>query len=1056
MKRILAFLSSAKTSLVLLLLFTVSIAVATFVEDKYDTNTANRLIYKAHWFELIILLMAVNFLGNLRRYHFFSPGKLGGFIFHVGFLVMILGAAITRYFGFEGIMHIREGESSNIIYSSHPYLRVDVMSTRGNFSASYPLVLSSLVSNNFHHTVAVGNKKTITVQYAGFAKNAQEEVIENAAGGEDMLALKFSSNGTSQGLYLRKGENYEIRGSLLAFGDTSLDNDIILFEQGGKIFAKTKEPLFSVNMQTNVTDTIKGGTITGIMEKTLFQYKNVLFTLVKYYRQAVLDFKSMPATDNESQQGIDVLKVKVGYAGMEKMVNLTENSMGDDPGQTVDFGGIKVVLKYGAKPIQLPFSLKLNDFILDRYAGSMSPSSFASVVTVNDPKENKNFHSRIYMNHVLDYQGYRFFQSSYDGDEQGTVLSVNHDFWGTWISYFSYLILMIGFIITMFARNSRFHFLSNALKNIRERRKTILLTPIFLLGYLGLQAQTNENHSVSIKEAEQFGKLLVQTYEGRLEPIHTLAYDVMHKISRKDEFDFEGRGAMDAMQVFVDMILDPEYWKYQKIILVRENSVANLLDIEDKYASFADFFDATNNYKLAGLVEKAFRKNPSQQNRFDKELIKVDERLNLFYMVQQGTLLKIFPENNASRKWVDWSDTIARRPITGTMLLINQDLQLNELSLSTLLGAYFQELMSASHSGNFSQAHKILGYLNNIQRNNIDAGKFPDEKKIAMEIRYNKSKIFKSLIGYYGIISLLILIFSFMENLKPGRFRWLFWAQWVSVILLMATFAYHSYGLILRWYLSGHAPWSDGYEALLFIAWSAVFAGLFFLRSTKIIQAATAFLACIALMTASHSNYDPQLTNLQPVLKSYWLVIHVAVITISYGFLGLGFILGTINMFLYIFKPKRNGQRANLVIHELTFINEKNLQIGLFLATLGTFLGGVWASESWGRYWGWDAKETWALIIIIVYSIVLHLRLVPKLRGAFIFNVSSIIGFASVLMTFIGVNYYFSKGLHSYASDDKTIFPIWGWLMIGGFIALITIAGLRHRSSHLQHDGQTL
>jgi cytochrome c-type biogenesis protein CcsB len=249
--------------------------------------------------------------------------------------------------------------------------------------------------------------------------------------------------------------------------------------------------------------------------------------------------------------------------------------------------------------------------------------------------------------------------------------------------------------------------------------------------------------------------------------------------------------------------------------------------------------------------------------------------------------------------------------------------------------------------------------------------------------------------------------------------------------------------MVLRWYLTGHAPWSNGYESLILVAWGGLLAGFSFARYSKITLAATALLAFFTLMTASHSSYDPQLTNLQPVLKSYWLIIHVATLTISYGFLGLGFILGLMNLFIFLFKTARNHARLDLIISELTCINEMNLIIGIILATAGTFLGGVWANESWGRYWGWDAKETWALIIVITYTIVLHLRFIPKLRTNFTFSVASVVGFASVIMTFVGVNYYLSKGLHSYAAGDTPVFPLWAWMLILSIIALMVISGIR-------------
>ncbi|MFN8165543.1 MAG: cytochrome c biogenesis protein CcsA [Bacteroidia bacterium] len=246
--------------------------------------------------------------------------------------------------------------------------------------------------------------------------------------------------------------------------------------------------------------------------------------------------------------------------------------------------------------------------------------------------------------------------------------------------------------------------------------------------------------------------------------------------------------------------------------------------------------------------------------------------------------------------------------------------------------------------------------------------------------------------------------------------------------------------MVLRWYLLGYAPWSNGYEAMLLVAWATLLAGFSFVRYSKITMAATSLLAFFVLMTASHSNYDPQLTNLTPVLKSYWLIIHVAVLTISYGFLGLGFILGIMNLLIYLFKNKSNHRRLDLLIFELTYINEMNLTVGLVLATIGTFLGGVWANESWGRYWGWDAKETWALIIVITYTLLLHLRFIPKLHGKLLFNIASVIAFGSVLMTFFGVNYFLSKGMHSYGAGDHAIFPIWAWIAILSLVLLMILA----------------
>jgi cytochrome c-type biogenesis protein CcsB len=290
---------------------------------------------------------------------------------------------------------------------------------------------------------------------------------------------------------------------------------------------------------------------------------------------------------------------------------------------------------------------------------------------------------------------------------------------------------------------------------------------------------------------------------------------------------------------------------------------------------------------------------------------------------------------------------------------------------------------------------------------------------------------------------LVLLGLAFTDNVRQKKSRMITFFLNCSIFLLGLGFLYQTFGMGLRAYILGYAPWSNGYEALLLVAWGTLLAGFSFVRYSKITLAATSLLAFFILMTASHSSYDPQLTILSPVLKSYWLIIHVAILTISYGFLGLGFILGILNLIIYLFKTRANYNRLDLLILELTQINEMNLTIGIVLATIGTFLGGVWANESWGRYWGWDAKETWALIIVITYTLLLHLRLIPGLKSPYIFNIGSVLSFGSVLMTFFGVNYFLSKGMHSYGAGDHAVFPIWAWIGIAALLALIFAAGAK-------------
>ena len=231
---------------------------------------------------------------------------------------------------------------------------------------------------------------------------------------------------------------------------------------------------------------------------------------------------------------------------------------------------------------------------------------------------------------------------------------------------------------------------------------------------------------------------------------------------------------------------------------------------------------------------------------------------------------------------------------------------------------------------------------------------------------------------------------------------------------------------------------------MIFVSWVTLLAGLIFARRSGYAIALTAILSALALMVAGMSNMNPEITNLVPVLKSVWLTIHVTVIMAGYGFLGLGSILGLLNIFLYASLGSSSVGRLRDVIVEVTRVNHLTLIVGLYFMTAGVFLGGVWANESWGRYWGWDPKETWALITVLVYAFVTHMHRIPGLRGNFAYNLASFIAYSSVLMTYFGVN-YFLGGIHSYASGSSFKLPWFTYLIIAMFIGLAVLAYDRQR-----------
>ena len=350
-----------------------------------------------------------------------------------------------------------------------------------------------------------------------------------------------------------------------------------------------------------------------------------------------------------------------------------------------------------------------------------------------------------------------------------------------------------------------------------------------------------------------------------------------------------------------------------------------------------------------------------------------------------------------------------------------------------ILNLYYSEVLQSMESGNWSKPDEYLGYIQKYQMK-YASDILPPTSKISLEIFYNEFNIFGKLSKILGILGFILLVFHFMLIFKPAAHL----LKYITIgkILVFTAFLLYSAGLIIRWYISGHAPWSNGYETMIYIGWATLLSGFIFAQRSPISLAVTTILTSIILMVAGMSWMNPEITNLVPVLKSYWLVVHVAIITASYGFLAMGALLGMLNLVLIILRNKKNEKNISFTILEISYIIEMALMIGLLMLTIGSFIGGVWANESWGRYWGWDPKETWALVTVMVYSIILHLRKIPGLKSIFALSSLALIGLSSVLMTFFGVNYYLS-GMHSYAQGDPPPIPNALYLAIIVIFALI-------------------
>ncbi|MFO7723814.1 MAG: cytochrome c biogenesis protein CcsA [Bacteroidales bacterium] len=1029
MKRISKVFFSMTTTGLLLVVFAVVIALATFVENDYGTAAARLLVYNAWWFEVLLLLLAMNLTGSILVNKLLTRQKWPVAFFHLSFVIILAGAAITRYTGFEGTLHIREGKQNNKILSRNGFIHIEGTQGEAKGNLTKQVNFTRGGKNRFNGTLEVGNEK-VKVKTIRFVPSAVESPYDAPDGEPIVSILAIDEMNKRVEFNLKQNTEQPVGDVVFRFGGDADTNVLHITDRGGMLFFSFPDTITMLIMgEEEETEAFAPGKSYPFAERAIFQVGDVGFVLKKFFPSAKIEL----VPDPMQQQGAhrDAVQLWISSGNAEKEVILYGRAGVAGTPVNAEINGINLKMQYGSLIHHLPFTLYLEDFQLERYPGSNSPSSFASEVVLYDPENNLEKPYRIFMNNILKYGGYRFFQSNYDQDELGTILSVNYDAPGTVVTYIGYFLMTLGMVLTFFFRRSRFRKLDSLLSTLsRSRKGTITAIILIMLMTAGIPSGAAEPlKQVSPTHAKNFGRMQVQNVDGRIEPVNTLASELLRKIAKKSSYE-----GLNPVQVMLGMMLEPERWQEEKIIRVSSNDIAKSIGTTGKYASFTDFLDQgqPNGYKLSTYVQAAYDKPPGQRTKFDKEIINVDERVNILYKMLSGGFLTIFPiPESPDNKWVALAT--AHQDADRNMAVFAMQ------SMQEYLGGLEQGL----ETGDYSAADAALEKISDNQRAH-GAALYPPSFKTTLEIFYIDFNLFSKLAKVYIIVGLFLLVIQFIVLLSSGEpmkrvTQAGFW-------LVMLLFLIHTGGLAIRWYISGHAPWSNGYETLLYISWASLLAGLVFAGRSPMTLAVTTIQAAISLFVAGMSWMNPELTNLVPVLKSIWLIIHVAVITASYGFLGMGALLGMVNLVLMILKNSSNTIKISLSIRELTYITEMALILGLYMLTIGSFLGGVWANESWGRYWGWDPKETWAMVTILVYAFITHMHRIPGLRGEFAFSTASLLGFSSVLMTFFGVNYYLS-GLHSYAQGDPPPIPSGVYIALVVVAILITTAWMAERQS---------
>jgi cytochrome c-type biogenesis protein CcsB len=1028
------FLFSTKISLVLMLLMAISMGVATFIENDYGTLVARNLVYEAWWFELVMAWLAINFIFHIRQYRLFSKEKLSLGLFHIAFVVIVIGAGVTRFFSREGVIHIREGQSQSTFYSAENYLQLadaegTLVLSRQEFipkvfeSKAYPLALDG---------------KTFNLKAEEYIQGAREEF---GPGEETLIEVSVLDQGARQDFTLKKGQNLRV-GEVLISTSSLPEAQIQLIPTDSAWQMISAFPLQLMEMATQQMGTQDSMVMAPLKQRTLYQWEGGAL-VIRSIQENVSKILAAETDEKIAKDFLDGVKISVLDEAEQVLKTGYFLKVNRNPDWVdFDFEGKNYRFTYGPKAQTLPFSLYLNDFQLERYPGSSSPSSYASEVMVEDGTEEP-WPFRIFMNNVLDYGGYRFYQSSYDADEGGTVLSINQDRPGTYITYLGYTLLALGMFWTLFARRSRFQ---TILSRLGKLNKTAILTGVFLLQGMGLFAQDSLPRFVPEEKAEAYGRLIVQDLDGRMKPLNTLGNEILRKIHGKSRLELDlpmGKISLSPEQFLLAAQMNPELWTRVPLIKIDSKKSLEVFGIlgkePDDYLSFADFVGEEGVYKLTAKVEEANQLKPSERNESHNELLKVDERFNIFYGLLIGDFLKLYPNRlDDNNTWY-----------TGQQFTEGFEEE-DGVFVKNIGPMYLRALANGLESGDWTEADETLSYIDLYQRK---AGEevYPGQLEIDAELLYTKINLGNKLFGVFWLLGVLMLCLGITMLFKEGKTLRILWR--IGAVLAWVGWLAFTFHLILRWFIAKHPPWSDGFEMLVFVAWGVLVSGLVFSAKSRFTIPLALLFSGTLLFVSFLDWLNPEITNLMPVLNSYWLKIHVAIIVSSYAPLGLSAIIGLLSLVLLISKPADPQTSWWRAQKELIAVNELSITIGLFLLAIGTFLGGVWANESWGRYWAWDPKETWALISVLVYAIILHLRLVPATRSAMVYNLASLWGFSSIVMTSFGVNYYLS-GLHSYAKGDPVPVPVWVYWVVAvlGIVSVLAVLKFKKLSDKEKLD----
>ena len=643
----------------------------------------------------------------------------------------------------------------------------------------------------------------------------------------------------------------------------------------------------------------------------------------------------------------------------------------------------------GMKEEKLPFSLCLKKFEAKMHDGTNAVADYSSKFTVTDGDETSE--GEVSMNNIYSHRSYRLYQSSYDEDGKGSVLAINADPYGIPVTYTGYALLFISLVWMLFDPKGGYRKL---LKSPLLKKGALITALILSMGNIQtLHAESatgNLQNAVLPKEtAEKFGELHI-LYNDRICPVQTFALDFCKKIYGARSYQ-----GLTAEQVLSGWVFYGNTWANEPFIKIKSGEMKTAMNLPD-YASLNTFFNREmGGYTIGQYVQEYYN---GQQDKFHQQAADIDDKIRIIMELREGVSLKVLPytftknvKATKDHSFIKAGTTTWFAPVDKLPLAVEHQHALYIKNVFSLLYGDVQK-------GNMDRVNIFFDKMLKYQE--VSSGSSLPSKIQYQAERINNGFPFATILFMVNLtLGFIALFYTIYRMTKKREIKVL---NIALPILLGVSFLTLTFGLALRWIISGNIPMSNGYESMLTVAWFVMLISILMQLRIRIVMVFGFLISGFFLLVSHINQMDPAIGQMMPVLNSPLLSIHVSIIMMSYALLSLTFICGIMGICL-----RSHGE-------ELQALSRIFLYPALTTMGFGIFIGAIWANVSWGNYWSWDSKETWALITFMIYAVVVHTQSLPVFRKPLVYHIYITLAFLSIAMTYFGVN-YFLTGMHSYA-----------------------------------------